>query len=1848
MVTFNRTDLEFILQQILMAENDQPPVSPHLAFGLREVSGTNNNSVPGQGTFGAADEVFPRVTDSFFRTVTVNVDGTILDPHPGTAGDVMTTTYASTVPGPVFGVNVVDPAPRVISNLIADQTANNPAALEAQAAATPGVGYLYQSHIFVLNPAFDPTLPVDLSNPMFVLGDLNPAFDPALPIDLSNLQYLPSNTAIQPPVDAAGNLFIPNVTPDAGLSAPFNSWFTFFGQFFDHGLDLVTKGGSGTVFIPLQPDDPLITVGPDGIAGTGDEVTNPGLQFMVLTRATNLAGADGLIGTADDLHENTNTTTPFVDQNQTYSSHPSHQVFLRDYITGADGELHSTGKLLTGADGHSMATWADVKANALKLGLLLTDADVGDVPLLATDAYGNVMLGPNGFAQVVVRTSNGVDGIAGTNDDITVLVEGTALGLDLHDAVVLGGTVVGTGHAFLNDISPVQPLDAHYVAGDGRANENIALTAIHDIFHSEHNREIDAVKAQIQDELNNGDTSFAGNWVLAGVDLTVANGVDANGNPVHIIQDDEWNGERLFQVAKFGTETQYQHLVFEEFARKVSPNIHLFGNNDIHLDPAITAEFAHAVYRFGHSMLDENVNRYEIGADGTPVIDAATGQPVLNAIGLIDAFLNPLEFAAHGATATGEIVLGSVNQVANEIDEFVTGALRNNLLGLPLDLAAINLARGRDTGVAPLNLVRNQIYTELNTGGTNDTTMKPYASWDEFGQFLKHAGSLVNFVAAYGTHASINGADTLLDKRAAALALVENAVIGSATFDQDAYDFMHSLGLYANDVTSPFAVQAQWSTGSITGLDTVDLWIGGLAEKQNLFGGLLGSTFNFIFENQMEAIQDGDRLYYLPRIEGMHFGTEIENNTFADLIMRNTGTHHLSANIFMTPEYVVEAGTIDPLNSSTWLRNAVTGNLLVEVLTDDYVNSLFSDGLHHTYDTQVHFLGDDNFFGNTMVLGGTEGRDVLIAGQADDDTIYGDGGDDFLDGGNGNDMIFGGVGNDIIRDSAGDDVMHGGSGNDNIDGGLGDDEIFGEDGDDLIHGGNSILGDGISGGTGNDIIFGDEGDDEMLGNEGDDWIEGGIGADILVGDVGAPTGMVPLYSGNDVLDGGDQGDKMVGFSGDDIMLGLGGFDKFYGRLGFDWASWENETHGVSVDMERREFIPDQLAPAGDAVRDFFIETEAASGSAFADVLRGTDVARVDTFNELINVNLIFGLAEFFPEGPVAFSDGNIMLGGGGGDFIEGRGGNDIIDGDAYLHVELTRDANGNVFAGSQIVREILFDLSPGDIDTAMFTGNLADYTINFTPDAQGFITVTDNVGTDGTDRLRNVERLQFADVTIGGTNNVPTGTVVVNGTAQVGQVLTADPAAIVDADGIASPISYQWQYEIIAAPGGTAQWVDIHGATGVTFAPTDFYVGNALRVVASFTDGQGFTERLFSAPTAALVFDPAVNHAPTVVTQVAENGLFDTTAHQDQPITLSLPLVTTFTDDQTPAANLIYTATLADGSDLSTVGLAFATTPDGAGGVTGGVITGTPPAGFTGTIDIRVKATDAGGLAVTDTFTINVLPTDGISTGAAALGAAATPVHTGVAFNRIDLEFILQQILMAENDQPPVSPHLAFGFAGGFGDQQQLGSRAGHVWRGGRGLPAGDGFVFPDRHGQCRRHDFRSAPRHCRRRDDDDVCEHGAGPCVRRQRGRSGSARDLQPDRGPDRQQPGGAGGAGGRDPGGRLSVSVAYLRAQSGLRSDAAGRSVEPHVRAGRSQPGIRSGPADRSVESAIPAEQHGDPAAGRRGRQSVHSQRHAGRRLVGAVQLLVHLLRSVLRPRPRPRHQGRQRHGVHPAAAG
>src|ERR1700754_3767460 len=111
-VTFDRVDLDYILRQIEMAEAGQPPVSPHLAFGLRQLLGTNNNTSTGIGgdasTFGSADQSMP-----------------LFAPND----QIFTAQY---IPGTQF---VFDSTPRTISNLIADQTANNPAAVQAFMAA---------------------------------------------------------------------------------------------------------------------------------------------------------------------------------------------------------------------------------------------------------------------------------------------------------------------------------------------------------------------------------------------------------------------------------------------------------------------------------------------------------------------------------------------------------------------------------------------------------------------------------------------------------------------------------------------------------------------------------------------------------------------------------------------------------------------------------------------------------------------------------------------------------------------------------------------------------------------------------------------------------------------------------------------------------------------------------------------------------------------------------------------------------------------------------------------------------------------------------------------------------------------------------------------------------------------------------------------------------------------------------------------------------------------------------------------------------------------------------------------------------------------------------------------------------------------------------------------------------------------------------------------------------------------------------------------------------------------------------------------------------------------------------
>ncbi|MFI8747805.1 peroxidase family protein, partial [Pseudomonas sp. NPDC077186] len=1469
MANFIKSDLEFILQQIFIAEAhaagqslDELLPNSQVPWGLRTVDGSYNNLVEGRTFWGAADQEFLLLLDQQFRN----------ENDEAMFNGTNNTDYAA-------GGNVVDSDPRIISNLIVDQTINNPAAVQAFVDAGLGTRVVNALGEQVYNADGTPII-----------------------LDLDGV-----------PISATQPLFIPNTAPDEGLSAGFNTWFTFFGQFFDHGLDLVNKGGNGFIFIPLQEDDPLYSA------------ATPQTNFMVVTRAS-----------VDENGQQTNQTTPFVDQNQTYSSHASHQVFLREYAfsvdSNNDGILDShpmaTGRLLTntaldpeGQPIGGMATWAMLKAQARDvLGIELDDYDVGRVPLLATDQYGNFIPGANGLPQLVTA----IGGLG--------LLEGNLL------APVDASLALTTGHGFLDDIAhsaspfnsqtgaPLVPgsydgelLDAHFIAGDGRVNENIALTAVHHVFHAEHNRLVEHTKDVV---VASNDLSFVNQWLLAGAANQITqqqlNDINAIIDPIAkaaAIDALAWNGERLFQAAKFGTEMQYQHLVFEEFARKVQPLVDEFlipNGYDATINPAIMAEFAHTVYRFGHSMLTETVDRLDPSFQND------------SSLGLIEAFLNPLAFNENGTLspeeAAGAIVRGLTRQLGNEIDEFVTSALRNSLLGLPLDLAAINIARGRDTGVPSLNEARAEFYAM-----TGDSQLRPYTSWLDFALHLKHPESLINFIAAYGTHASITSAATLAAKRAAAMDIVLG---GGAIGDDDRMAFLNGTRL---NETVDYSVNKG-------GLDLVDFWIGGLAEKIMPFGGMLGSSFNFVFETQMEALQNGDRFYYLARLDGLNFLTEMENNSFAKLVMRHTDAVHLPADIFSTPGLILEVDQSEQYNPDIVSAGAdgVFGDdpetpddeSADDVLAgDDPVgdNRLIPLVIRDNPETPG---GDTNYLRYTgdehVVLGGTAGDDVMISSLGDD-TLWGDGGNDRLEGGDGNDVIEGGAGDDIITDKGGDDVLKGGDGNDVIHGGNGFNLILGGHGNDFI-----ITGEDVSevfAGTGNDFILGAKGNLQTAGNEGDDWIEIGT-QDGAPGDNLEPFS-TDTVNGHDVFIGGPGFDEVIGEGGDDIMVGSEGADHFDGNSGFDWAVYKDDPFGVKVDLIVDDFVEPPVAPSNAGILDRFAEVEGLSGSVHGDILRGDNadaalIAQAGAQGSLLTAegiariaNLQGMLTEFFGAPQSSFGSGNIILGGGGSDVLEGRGGDDLLDGDRWLNVRirvLGRDENGQLtneevasfnsmkdmmhlmldgtYDPGQlvIVREILDsnddgigddDGTDGGFDTALFSGRRADYQVvtngdvtsvsHLIVDEDGDVTP----GIDGIDRVMNIERLQFADgamVLVNGVfvdeedttsadtgNNAPTGALEILGTPAVGQLLRVSAENVGDADNAnglitGRPVSYIWQYEAVPDSGIFQDIIEEGGARpstqdGVSYRVTPNLDGLAIRVIAIYQDDNGVMERVASAPT---------------------------------------------------------------------------------------------------------------------------------------------------------------------------------------------------------------------------------------------------------------------------------------------------------------------------------------------------------------------------------------------------------------
>ncbi len=168
---------------------------------------------------------------------------------------------------------------------------------------------------------------------------------------------------------------------------------------------------------------------------------------MVLTRAQNQPGPDGrCLG-----HAPTTSRTPTTPTRRGSTRARPTPRTPRTRCSCAStrcvaGKPVSTGKLLGGLpagqtypgspDGQDgIATWASVKKQAAeKLGLLLVDNDVTNIPMLATDPYGNFIPGPaRGLPQYVTATG---------------LVEG-----NLANPVAVPANVLHFDTPFLTDIA---------------------------------------------------------------------------------------------------------------------------------------------------------------------------------------------------------------------------------------------------------------------------------------------------------------------------------------------------------------------------------------------------------------------------------------------------------------------------------------------------------------------------------------------------------------------------------------------------------------------------------------------------------------------------------------------------------------------------------------------------------------------------------------------------------------------------------------------------------------------------------------------------------------------------------------------------------------------------------------------------------------------------------------------------------------------------------------------------------------------------------------------------------------------------------------------------------------------------------------------------------------------------------------------------------------------------------------------------------------------------------------------------------------------------------------------------
>ncbi|MCA9246397.1 MAG: hypothetical protein KDA42_04755, partial [Planctomycetales bacterium] len=204
------------------------------------------------------------------------------------------------------------------------------------------------------------------------------------------------------------------------------------------------------------------------------------------------------------------------------------------------------------------------------------------------------------------------------------------------------------------------PSESLFLAGDVRANENAALTAMQTLWVREHNYWADQIAAD----------------------------------------DSSLTGDQIYERARAIVTAEMQAITYNEFLPALlgsyAPSAADY-NYNAGVNAGIANEFSTALYRVGHSMLTSEI---QLSGDG--------GQ-YLNTISLDQAFFSPSQMMSRPKLME-EILMGLAMQQAQEIDTRMVDDVRNFLFApngsMGLDLAALNLQRGRDHGLPDYNTLR--------------------------------------------------------------------------------------------------------------------------------------------------------------------------------------------------------------------------------------------------------------------------------------------------------------------------------------------------------------------------------------------------------------------------------------------------------------------------------------------------------------------------------------------------------------------------------------------------------------------------------------------------------------------------------------------------------------------------------------------------------------------------------------------------------------------------------------------------------------------------------------------------------------------------------------------------------------------------------------------------------------------------------------------------------------------------------------------------------------------------------------------------------------------------------------